>query len=88
MREHEQRKGTNIKFKTTNSNKNTLPGKVMTSHLTNEKTQVQEFKLLAQIYIINKLQNQNLNTILSIRNTILSIFFLYNVMVTHLDSGV
>lgn len=38
----------------------------MTFHLTNEETQVQEFKLLAQIYVINKLQNMNLNTILSI----------------------
>ena len=35
----------------------------MASHLINEKTQVQEF---AQIYVMNKLQNQSLNTVLSI----------------------
>lgn len=34
--------------------------------LKNKETLVQEFKLLAHIYIVNKLQNQNLNTVFSI----------------------
>lgn len=46
----------------------------MTSHLINKETQVQEFKLLAQIYIIHKLQNQNLNTVLSIYNVMVKTF--------------